>query len=300
MLQVYNEQVQDLLNPGPPLQIRDDGRYATIVAGIKYHKIDNPSELFVLLEKGNARRTQHPTDANKESSRSHAVFQLYIEMEFKVSREIRVAKLSMIDLAGSERGAATGFKGARFTEGANINKSLLALGNCINSLADGQKYVPYRDSKLTRLLKDSLGGNCQTVMVANVAPSSSTYEDTCNTLKYATRALKITSVMKKNIVNVERHSEEYLKIVQNLEKQLETLKKENETMKNQLKETEIGAHQDEVENQTDPKMVEKFMQLIEKKRQVLERLHHVETAENIVVLKRYLCKKNCFLIISNT
>lgn len=103
------------------------------------------------------------------------------------------AKLSMIDLAGSERGAATGCKGMRFTEGANINKSLLALGNCINSLADGHRHVPYRDSKLTRLLKDSLGGNCQTVMIANISPSHLNYEDTYNTLKYANRAKKIKS-----------------------------------------------------------------------------------------------------------
>ena len=79
------------------------------------------------------------------------------------------------------KGAVTGNKGARFREGSNINKSLLALGNCINALADGAKYIPYRNSKLTRLLKDSIGGNCRTVMIANVSPSSETFEDTFNT-----------------------------------------------------------------------------------------------------------------------
>lgn len=121
-------------------------------------------------------------------------------MSTRHTSERRIAKLSMIDLAGSERGAATGCTGIRFTEGANINKSLLALGNCINSLADGQRHIPYRDSKLTRLLKDSLGGNCQTVMIANISPSSLNYEDTYNTLKYATRAKKIKSNVSKYYV----------------------------------------------------------------------------------------------------
>lgn len=137
---------------------------------------------------------------------------------------MRLSKLSMIDLAGSERGSATGCTGARFAEGANINKSLLALGNCINSLADGQRHVPYRDSKLTRLLKDSLGGNCQTIMIANVSPSSLSYEDTYNTLKYATRAKKIKSNMKKNVVNCEMHVEQYIKLNEELNKEVEKLR----------------------------------------------------------------------------
>merc|ERR1712045_1082476 len=117
--------------------------------------------------------------------------------------DVKVAKLSMIDLAGSERGSATSSRGAaRFREGANINKSLLALGGCINALADGAKYIPYRNSKLTRLLKDSIGGTCRTVMIANVSPSAETFEDTFNTLKYADRAKKIKISLKANVLNV--------------------------------------------------------------------------------------------------
>jgi kinesin family protein 18/19 len=111
------------------------------------------------------------------------------------SAEIKIAKLSLIDLAGSERASNTNNRGIRLVEGANINKSLLALGNCINALCDSQKgavgskqHVPYRDSKLTRLLKDSLGGNCRTVMIANISPAWVAFEDTRNTLKYADRA----------------------------------------------------------------------------------------------------------------
>jgi kinesin family member 18/19 len=126
-------------------------------------QIHNADELFDLLILGNKNRTQHPTDANEESSRSHAIFQVHIRMTDKKTSVRRTVKLSMIDLAGSERAQSTKCKGLRFKEGANINKSLLALGNCINKLADGCKHIPYRDSNLTRILKDSLGGNCQTV-----------------------------------------------------------------------------------------------------------------------------------------
>lgn len=93
----------------------------------------------------------------------------------------------MIDLAGSERACTSNCVGERFKEGANINRSLLALGNCINKLADNSAHIPYRDSNLTRILKDSLGGNCRTVMIANISPARRKYDDTYNTLKYATR-----------------------------------------------------------------------------------------------------------------
>lgn len=176
-----------------------------------------------MLQFGNKNRTQHPTDANAESSRSHAVFIAYVKQQDRtvgLQANVRVAKMVLIDLAGSERATMTSNSGARLREGANINKSLLALGNCINSLADKKvswhvwasscrtltkyipliflsifqtkgQHVPYRNSKLTRLLKDSLGGNCQTVMIAAVSPSSLTYEDTYNTLRYADRAKSI-------------------------------------------------------------------------------------------------------------
>lgn len=172
---------------------------------------------------------------------------------------MRTAKLSMIDLAGSERGSATGCAGARFTEGANINKSLLALGNCINSLggystknladnvksfflflADGHRHVPYRDSKLTRLLKDSLGGNCHTVMIANVSPSSMSFDDTYNTLKYATRANSIKASIHRNVTKADLNVMQYVKMVEDLEKDNLTVKEElkTERTKNALLEKE--------------------------------------------------------------
>lgn len=185
-LEVYNEQVMNLITKTGPLKLREDAG-GVVVGGLRLRPIYNADELLNLLAIGNKNRTQHPTDANAESSRSHAIFQVHIRMIHKQTNQKNTVKLSMIDLAGSERAASTKGVGLRFKEGASINKSLLALGNCINKLADGAKHIPYRDSNLTRIIKDSLGGNCQTVMIANVSPSSLTYEDTYNTLKYASR-----------------------------------------------------------------------------------------------------------------
>ena len=132
-----------------------------------------------LLQIGNKRRTTESTNANQTSSRSHAVFQIQLAVKDKLSNtenEVLCGKLSLIDLAGSERGTVTENRGIRLREGAKINTSLLALANCINALGDKTKkgfFVPFRDSKLTRMLKDSLGGNCKTVMIATVSPSSS-------------------------------------------------------------------------------------------------------------------------------
>ena len=143
--------------------------------------------------------------------------------------EIRIGKLSLIDLAGSERASKTGHRGIRMIEGANINRSLLSLGNCINMLHENNSkgstnYIPYRDSKLTRLLKDSLGGNCRTVMIANIAPSHESYEDSHNTLKYANRAKNIKTTVVKNIHNVEYHVSKYTQIIASLKNEIHDLR----------------------------------------------------------------------------
>jgi kinesin family protein 18/19 len=139
-----------------------------------------------------------------------------------------MATLSIIDLAGSERAAATSNMGQRMVEGANINKSLLALGNCINALCENggaTRHVPYRNSKLTRLLKFSLGGNCKTVMIVCVAPTSNHFDDTHNTLLYAERATKIkTKVVTRNVVNVDRHVGRYVEAINRLNIEVAELK----------------------------------------------------------------------------
>ncbi|XP_026720550.1 kinesin-like protein KIF18B isoform X2 [Athene cunicularia] len=195
--EVYNEQIHDLLEPKGPLAIREDPEKGVVVQGLSFHQPASAEQLLEMLANGNRNRTQHPTDANSTSSRSHAIFQIYVKQQDctgGLAGDLRVAKMSLIDLAGSERASVANTKGERLREGANINRSLLALINVINALAEAKSrksHIPYRDSKLTRLLKDSIGGHCRTIMIAAVSPSVLAYEDTYNTLKYASRAKEI-------------------------------------------------------------------------------------------------------------
>lgn len=185
-VEVYNEQVINLLTKSGPLKLREDSA-GVIIDGVVPQRISSRDEVISLLSLGNHNRVSHPTDANYKSSRSHAIFQVHIASTNKKSSLSRVVKLSMIDLAGSERGTNASHEDQRFKEGTCINKSLLALGNCIQKLAEGSKHIPYRDSNMTRILKDSLGGNCKTVMIANVSPAERSYNETYNTLVYANR-----------------------------------------------------------------------------------------------------------------
>ena len=183
-----------------------------------------------LLFMGNKRRTTEATNANQTSSRSHAILQIVMNSTPRTkntSIEATQGKLSLIDLAGSERGTVTENRGIRLREGAKINRSLLALANCINALGDKSKkgfFVPYRDSKLTRLLKDSLGGNCKTVMIAAISPASSQIEETINTLKYANRAKNIKTKAMSNKKMVSVHIAEYKNIINDLRQEIEELK----------------------------------------------------------------------------
>merc|ERR1719149_106457 len=155
-----------------------------------------------VLAAGLANRSVGSTAMNAESSRSHSIFLITIE-QCEVDKEgeghIRVGKLNMVDLAGSERQSKTQASGDRLKEATKINLSLSALGNCISALVDGKSaFIPYRDSKLTRLLQDSLGGNTRTVMVANCGPADYNYDETSSTLRYANRAKSIKNKPKIN------------------------------------------------------------------------------------------------------
>ncbi|KAF2325510.1 hypothetical protein GH714_029664 [Hevea brasiliensis] len=192
-LEVYNETVRDLLSPGRPLVLRED-KQGIIAAGLTQYRAYSTDEVMALLQRGNQNRTTEPTRANETSSRSHAILQVVVEYRVKdASMNVvnRVGKLSLIDLAGSERALATDQRTLRSLEGANINRSLLALSSCINALVEGKKHIPYRNSKLTQLLKDSLGGACNTVMIANISPSNLSFGETQNTLHWADRAKEI-------------------------------------------------------------------------------------------------------------
>ncbi|XP_028990055.1 kinesin-like protein KIF19 isoform X2 [Betta splendens] len=230
-LEIYNEMIRDLLNPSSGfLDLREDSKGVIQVAGITEVSTINAQEIMELLVRGNKQRTQEPTAANQASSRSHAVLQVAVRQQSRcrdVLQEVRFARLFMIDLAGSERAAQTQNRGQRLKEGAHINRSLLALGNCINALSDknGTKYVNYRDSKLTRLLKDSLGGNSRTVMIAHISPASVAFEESRNTLSYADRAKSIRTRVKKNLINVSYHIAQYTNIISDLRCEIQRLKK---------------------------------------------------------------------------
>ncbi|CAN7041822.1 unnamed protein product [Brassica oleracea var. botrytis] len=192
-LEVYNETVRDLLSPGRPLILRED-KQGIVAAGLTQYRAYSTDEVMALLQRGNQNRTTEPTRCNETSSRSHAILQVVVEYKTRdgsMNIISRVGKLSLIDLAGSERAIATDQRTLRSLEGANINRSLLALSSCINALVEGKKHIPYRNSKLTQLLKDSLGGSCNTVMIANISPSNHSFGETQNTLHWADRAKEI-------------------------------------------------------------------------------------------------------------
>lgn len=191
-LEIYNELIKDLLNPSAgSLELREDNRGNQTVTGLTEIDAVSRYEVISLLLKGNKSRTVEPTAANKTSSRSHAL--LNITVTRTTSLGTKQGRLYLTDLAGSERAKKTKNRGKRLQEGAHINKSLLALGNCINALAGGARYVNYRDSKLTRLLKEALSGKCKTVMIAHVSKEGKHRDETKNTLVYAERANHITT-----------------------------------------------------------------------------------------------------------
>uniref|UniRef100_A0A0A1XLP7 Kinesin-like protein KIF13A n=1 Tax=Zeugodacus cucurbitae TaxID=28588 RepID=A0A0A1XLP7_ZEUCU len=207
-MEIYNEKVHDLLDPKPnkqSLKVREHNVLGPYVDGLSQLAVSSYKDIDNLMTEGNKSRTVAATNMNAESSRSHAVFsvvltQILTDQATGVSGE-KVSRMSLVDLAGSERAVKTGAVGDRLKEGSNINKSLTTLGLVISKLADqsngkkggNDKFVPYRDSVLTWLLKDNLGGNSKTVMVATISPSADNYEETLSTLRYADRAKRIVN-----------------------------------------------------------------------------------------------------------
>ena len=235
MLEIYNEKVQDLLVPisnRPPggLKIRESKALGVFVADLTKYPVSSYEEISNKMDEGYQNRTIGSTLMNNTSSRAHTI----VTIEFKQIQSVgkakseKLSKINLVDLAGSERANSTGATGARLKEGCNINKSLLVLGNVINTLADkalGKKkdvLPPYRDSALTRILQNALGGNSKTVMICALSPASINYEETLSTLRYADRAKKIQN---KAVVNESEH-----------DKVVRLLKEENNDLKKQIEE----------------------------------------------------------------
>ena len=260
-LQIYNEVISDLLKPDRTnlhiryalfvciflfepdtlLRIREDKRKGVYVEGLSEWVVRSPKEVYGLMQRGASTRATAPTKMNEISSRSHAVFIIILEqLEYveeadkgaaapeadgggDMAQVFKVGKLNLVDLAGSERVRLTGATGQRLEESRKINQSLSALGNVIAALTtSGRQHIPYRDSKLTRILEDSLGGNCKTTMMAMISPALEAYVESLSTLKFANRA--------KNIKN-EAHVNEDLDqkaLLRKYEKEIKKLRSELE------------------------------------------------------------------------
>ncbi|XP_073848830.1 kinesin heavy chain 73 isoform X2 [Musca autumnalis] len=231
-MEIYNEKVHDLLDPKPnkqSLKVREHNVMGPYVDGLSQLAVASYMDIDNLMTEGNKSRTVAATNMNAESSRSHAVFsvvltQILTDQATGVTGE-KVSRMSLVDLAGSERAVKTGAVGDRLKEGSNINKSLTTLGLVISKLADqsngkkgsNDKFVPYRDSVLTWLLKDNLGGNSKTVMVATISPSADNFEETLSTLRYADRAKRIINHA---VVNEDPNA----RIIRELRHEVETLR----------------------------------------------------------------------------
>ncbi|XP_067303985.1 kinesin-like protein KIF13A isoform X1 [Pseudorasbora parva] len=229
-MEIYNEKVRDLLDPKgsrQSLKVREHKVLGPYVDGLSQLAVMSFEDIESLMSEGNKSRTVAATNMNEESSRSHAVFSVIVtqtlyDLQSGNSGE-KVSKISLVDLAGSERVSKTGAAGERLKEGSNINKSLTTLGCVISALADQSagkgksKFVPYRDSVLTWLLKDNLGGNSKTAMIATISPAADNYEETLSTLRYADRAKRIVNHA---VVNEDPNA----RIIRELREEVEKLK----------------------------------------------------------------------------
>ncbi|TNN19372.1 Kinesin-like protein, partial [Schistosoma japonicum] len=232
MMEIYNEQIRDLLTRDKllqmNLQIRQSPVHGFYVQGLTQIPVGSYVEIEQRMKQGTARRTVAATNMNETSSRAHTLITLTFDQflgteETKLSRKRSI--INLVDLAGSERADSTGATGDRLKEGAKINRSLSALGNVISALAENKKIVPYRDSVLTKLLQNALGGNSKTVMIAAISPADINYDETLSTLRYADRAKQI-----KNTVLINEDPMESL---------IRELKAENERLKKSLSSIEL-------------------------------------------------------------
>ncbi|XP_020549361.1 kinesin-like protein KIN-7N isoform X2 [Sesamum indicum] len=210
-MEIYNEDINDLFAvENQKLQIHESLERGVFVAGLREEIVNSADQVLNLIQLGEANRHFGDTNMNARSSRSHTIFRMVIESKGKDNKcntsstsddAIRVSVLNLVDLAGSERVAKTGAGGVRLKEGKHINKSLMILGNVINKLSEGGKqrgHIPYRDSKLTRILQPALGGNAKTSIICTVAPEEIHIEETRGTLQFASRAKRITNCVQLN------------------------------------------------------------------------------------------------------
>ena len=224
-VEIYNEEIRDLLvyDPTKKLELKENKDAGVYIKGVSKQPVSTVNDIHRFMEAGTSHRTTKETAMNERSSRSHSIFTVYVEMSEEVQgrQAIRAGKLNLVDLAGSERQKKTNASGDRLKEAIEINLSLSALGNVISALVDGHSsHIPYRDSKLTRLLQDSLGGNTKTIMIAVASPADYNYDESLSTLRYASRAKSIQNKPKINEDPKDALLRQYLEQINELKKQL--------------------------------------------------------------------------------
>jgi len=311
MMEIYAERVRDLFDPTNPrnasgLKIRENSRTGPYAEGLCINYVRNVLELEEMLDEGVKYKTMASTNMNENSSRSHTIFQLYLTQTSTVGNKKaqRRSVISLVDLAGSERQDKAQTSGQRLKEGAAINLSLSMLGNVINALAENKKgsFVPYRNSVLTYLLKESLGGNSRTIMLSTISPAASNFSESLSTLNYSNRA--------KNIKNKARVNEDSTsKIVNELKAQIEeltrqlaaktmgkTTQEENERLRQQLEDTQRIMEQMRM---TDSEREEQAELLKQKRRAYLQKaglfIEDTRQTPHIVNLNEDLSMNECLL-----
>uniref|UniRef100_A0A3Q2P1B0 Kinesin family member 11 n=1 Tax=Fundulus heteroclitus TaxID=8078 RepID=A0A3Q2P1B0_FUNHE len=325
LLEIYNEELFDLLSPtedvNERLQLFDDPRNkrSVVVKGLEEVVVHNKDEVYQILERGAAKRRTASTLMNAYSSRSHSVFSVTIHMkEITLEGEelVKIGKLNLVDLAGSENIGRSGAVDKRAREAGNINQSLLTLGRVITALVEKRPHVPYRESKLTRILQDSLGGRTKTSIIATVSPSSSNLEETLSTLEYACRAKNIMNKPEVNQKLTKRTLiKEYTEEIERLKRDLAATRDKNgvylssENYESMV--TQITAHDEQITEYVDKismmeeelkKVTDLFVEsktrleqcavdLDEKQQRLEETSRHLEKTKEKLVQETFICSE---------
>ena len=293
-IEIYNEVLKDLLSEKKiPPEIRTDPNKGVIIQGAECIKVNNENEAFKLINMGNKRRTEKQTDRNQFSSRSHAILQIYLEIQEQkpgeiysnITTDISFGKLYLVDLAGSEK-TSPSVNMKSFAETGSINKSLLALSKCINLIvSQNKKFIPFRESKLTRILQEPLSGNSRIVLIATLSPAVLNFDETMFTLQFANRAKCMKINMKKNVVEGDKETiEKYEEYIKSLKEEINLVENEIAEQKNNVA---LEQEEEKKEENTDEEKVNKIKKAMGEhfKAEIDLRKRIINEEENIEKLK---------------